>query len=713
MKKLIFYILSLILIFKFNKCFSQDDWKLICSSNEIYSAHFINENNGWMFAGDIRYKTTDGGISWSLPIPTSPSIGLSGGAYFTYPNYISFPDSLIGWACQNSNVLLKTTNGGNTWITMIPSLSSQSFTCISFINKMTGWLGGNNVYKTTNGGINWFQICNQKPASMSLINENLGFFMTNSDTVFKTTNGGINWETQKVSNNQNVSSIIKFADNLNGWVMSNPGSIFKSTNSGINWIPYPAPYGNSVNLYFINNTTGWLSIAGNKLYKTTNGAENWFNQIYTSGLPTEYVYRDIYFKNSNTGWVFSSRGQLLKTTNGGSNWYNQISPPPQFIKQISFINSNMGYCIADNSYIWKTTDKGYSWSLKYKAGNDLNELQVIDAYNCIAIGVDDICVKSTDGGETWQNLSATNVYYLDGLYFLNNTTGWICGNNGLIAKTTNGGLNFQLQNSGLTELLTSISFINSNTGYTLSNNGRLLSTTNGGQNWDSTLIGNYNLNKIKFIDSLTGYIQGFKVTTSGMNVTSKNIILKTTNGGQNWSTVFFETLSGSQYIIDMDFRNANTGIITYFSGQVKKTENSGINWTIVSMPLSRIYGSICLLNETDGWIAGEKGTVVSITPQVGIINISTSIPTKMNLKQNYPNPFNPNTNIEFSIPKSSLAKLVIYDITGREITRLVNEVLSAGTYKVSWNAFNYPSGIYYYKLILDDFAETKKMVLIK
>lgn len=666
-----------------------------------------------MFSGDIRYKTTDGGNTWSLPMQTSPSVGLSGGSYFTYPNYLSFSDSLTGWACQYSNVLLKTTNGGNNWGSITPNLPSQPFSAVSFINNSTGWLAGYGVYKTTNGGINWIHISSQRPISIALINENLGFFISNTDTVFKTTNGGLTWDLKKVSNNQNVSSTIKFADSLNGWVMSNPGSVFKTTNAGFNWIQYPAPSGNSVNLNFINNTTGWLSIAGNKLYKTTNGAENWFNQIYTSGLATESVYRDIYFKNSNTGWVFSSRGQLLKTINGGTNWINQISPPAQFIRQISFANSNIGYCISDYSNIWKTTDRGYSWSLKYMAGNDLNELQVIDAYNCIAIGVDDICVKSTDGGETWQDISSTNVYYLDGLHFLNNSTGWICGNNGLIAKTTNSGLNFQIQNSGLTERLTTIYFLNSNTGFALSYSGHLLSSINGGQNWNLTLIGDYSLNKIKFTDSMIGYIQGYKTISSGMNITSKNTILKTINGGQNWNTVFNETLSGYQYITDIDFRNSNTGYTTYSNGLVKKTENSGINWTPVNMPLSRVYGSICLLNETDGWIAGEKGTVVSITPQVGIINISTSIPSKMNLRQNYPNPFNPNTNIEFSIPKSSLAKLIIYDITGREITRLVNEVLPAGTYKVNWNALNFPSGIYYYKLILDDYSETKKMVLVK
>jgi len=83
------------------------------------------------------------------------------------------------------------------------------------------------------------------------------------------------------------------------------------------------------------------------------------------------------------------------------------------------------------------------------------------------------------------------------------------------------------------------------------------------------------------------------------------------------------------------------------------------------------------------------------------------------LYRNYPNPFNPSTNIKFDIPKSSDVKLIIYDIAGREITKLVNEMLNAGSYEVSWDASNYTSGVYFYKLISENYIDTKKMVLIK
>lgn len=89
------------------------------------------------------------------------------------------------------------------------------------------------------------------------------------------------------------------------------------------------------------------------------------------------------------------------------------------------------------------------------------------------------------------------------------------------------------------------------------------------------------------------------------------------------------------------------------------------------------------------------------------------IPTKLVLEQNYPNPFNPTTSIKFSIPKQEFVNLKVYDILGKEITTLVNEVKSAGNYEVNFNASNLPSGTYFYRIQSGNYVETKKMILIK
>ena len=83
------------------------------------------------------------------------------------------------------------------------------------------------------------------------------------------------------------------------------------------------------------------------------------------------------------------------------------------------------------------------------------------------------------------------------------------------------------------------------------------------------------------------------------------------------------------------------------------------------------------------------------------------------LKQNYPNPFNPKTEISYEVPAAKSVKLTVYNILGKEMAELVNERQSPGKYKVSFDASDLTSGVYFYKLSSDNFTEIKKMILIK
>ena len=94
-------------------------------------------------------------------------------------------------------------------------------------------------------------------------------------------------------------------------------------------------------------------------------------------------------------------------------------------------------------------------------------------------------------------------------------------------------------------------------------------------------------------------------------------------------------------------------------------------------------------------------------------NQQSTKPQVYDISQNYPNPFNPTTNIKYQIPNNSFVSLKIFDVLGREVTTLVNEKQNAGRYEVSWDATNYPSGVYFYTIKAGDFTQTKKMLLIK
>jgi hypothetical protein len=88
-------------------------------------------------------------------------------------------------------------------------------------------------------------------------------------------------------------------------------------------------------------------------------------------------------------------------------------------------------------------------------------------------------------------------------------------------------------------------------------------------------------------------------------------------------------------------------------------------------------------------------------------------PKEYSLQQNYPNPFNPTTTIEYKIPKDGYVSLKVYDIKGKEITSLVDKYQSTGSYIVMWDASNFSSGVYFYRIIAGDYSATKRMVLKK
>ena len=94
-------------------------------------------------------------------------------------------------------------------------------------------------------------------------------------------------------------------------------------------------------------------------------------------------------------------------------------------------------------------------------------------------------------------------------------------------------------------------------------------------------------------------------------------------------------------------------------------------------------------------------------------DVSIEAPNKFHVSQNYPNPFNPSTIIKYDVAKQGYVKILVYDILGREVKTLVNELLKPGRYEALFDGSNLTTGVYYYRMNAGDYSETKKMLLIK
>lgn len=123
---------------------------------------------------------------------------------------------------------------------------------------------------------------------------------------------------------------------------------------------------------------------------------------------------------------------------------------------------------------------------------------------------------------------------------------------------------------------------------------------------------------------------------------------------------------------------------------------------------------------TGGYLCSERSVITDLNDPcsqvIGITQINNETPSHFMLYQNYPNPFNPVTKINFEIPagyNEINTELIVFDVTGKQISRLLSGKLNAGSYAAEFDASNLPSGVYYYRLSAGNFSDVKKMVLLK
>ncbi|MBN8585499.1 MAG: zinc-dependent metalloprotease [Ignavibacteria bacterium] len=178
--------------------------------------------------------------------------------------------------------------------------------------------------------------------------------------------------------------------------------------------------------------------------------------------------------------------------------------------------------------------------------------------------------------------------------------------------------------------------------------------------------------------------------------------LSTTNNSNSYST--FSNSSGTDSVLSIS-KNTLDSIVASW----------GVNNVGDSI---RVRWSVKCFTQFDSLAANTNFLVTIARTVIGIEPISSVIPDKFYVNPNYPNPFNPETKIKFGLPANADVKISVYDMLGREVDILVNSKLEAGEYIANWNAVNFSSGIYIYRIEAKDvkgnkFIETRKMVLVK
>ncbi|HPS65629.1 MAG TPA: T9SS type A sorting domain-containing protein, partial [Ignavibacteria bacterium] len=210
--------------------------------------------------------------------------------------------------------------------------------------------------------------------------------------------------------------------------------------------------------------------------------------------------------------------------------------------------------------------------------------------------------------------------------------------------------------------------------------------------------------------------QTFYITRGSYN---EGQILKTTNFGNSWIDISSDLpkIPVSDVFVDAD----ESGVM-YLGNDfgVYRTTNSGGSWQrmnngIPFLPVTEFNlfssGGIKLLRAAT---YGRGVFELNLNQPIFVNEQGLNAPAQFELLQNYPNPFNPDTKISFRLPADSKVTLTVYNLSGKEISRLVSSRnMKAGNHSVKFSAGDLSSGIYIYRLTAGDFTQSKKMILIK
>ena len=651
------------------------NWKLAGSDQPFPYVQTLYKSSTGLYAGDSYtsiFQSTDDGKNWSY-ITKAPRENY-GGVKAIYENGTSLFAAIY-------DSLYVTTDKGTTWKPVNTGMPSGT-------SIYTLFKSGTTLYAGTNAGV---------------------FISQNDGTVWSEANTGIPTGNRTTFAFTEKGSAILAG--IGGSSMSSGGAVFSSTNNGGQWTQL-----------FIPNSFGYirsLAVKDTFLFSVWSAGAGMFSigrisdhgQFWSDITPSGYLAS----ANASMRSILVSGSKLVvgggiscyASTDNGGTWNLSTNGMSGISVMSLFFNNNKFYCGTYWGYggIFSSSNNMTSWSMIIN--QDLNAASTVGGF--VTSGTSIIAVsdwypwRSTDDGVTWTQIkqgitnghcyrivkSGTNLFIggTDGIYkSIDNGATWSAVNNGLPTSRYVSAL--EISGTSIVAALSSTIYY----------------STDGGTNWTSAgSVGSSSPNVTSLFASGTNLFAG---TMDG--------IFFSTNSGRNWSNVsngIATKTTTSTFIQD------GTKLIAGTDKGIFLTTNNGQNWYYVNRNgiSAPITINAFMINGTSLYAGTSAGIwrrpLSEIVTQAG--ETSTLFPKEYFLGQNYPNPFNPTTTIRYALPSSAHVKLTLHDILGREIATLVNEEQSAGWKEVQWNASSVSSGIYFYKLSVGSFVETKKMMMVK
>ena len=678
------------------------------------------------YPGTGIFKSTNGGLNWTFKgLPNSYNIGgIAINPFYTSEVYVAVLGA--GRKKNPERGLYKSTNGGDTWNLSLfiadsvgaidVVLNPQSPTIVyaamwerlrreDFI-KYGGVKSG--LYISSNSGANWLPVSNGFPAndatlgrisldisesSPNIIYALLAYTNGNTRGLYKTSDGGNSWTV--VNSSAGNSSNYAWFNRICKVNPSNPNNIYVgglymniSNNGGTS-------FGGSIDNHVDQHAVAFAKsnpnfvVIGNDggIEYSTNGGSTWTESLT---LPvTQFYAGDINYTNPVDIMGGTQDNGTNRTTNGALNNWVDIYGGDGFYCLYDYQNPQRMYVESQNGYVGRSTNGGASF-LSGTSGLDLTYTNwstpfVMDKTNPLILYLGTYKVfRTANGMQSWTAISP---------------------------DLANG----HIVNLG-TITTVDVSKSNPNVIYAGTDDANVWVTTNGGGNWTKINSGLPN----RWVTRVTIHpdsanicyvsLSGYKIDTSGAH------IYKTTNYGATWINKGGNLPDAPVNDIIVDPRKSSNLYIATDLG-VMVSYNDGNFWQILGgglpsyIPVHDLTLHLPTL-KLIAWTHGRSAYSI-ILPPVTNITKTEELAKEYRLSENFPNPFNSQTVIKFSIPETGAANISVYDVSGKKVAELFNSGNAQGEYKISWDAGNLSSGVYFVRLTTAKYIKVVKSLLMK
>ncbi|MDQ3936567.1 MAG: YCF48-related protein, partial [Actinomycetota bacterium] len=555
------------------------------------------------------------GWYWGNPLPQGRSL-----------HDLAFAGGGRGYAVGDFGTILRTDDGGSTWIGLSTGLTVD----LRHVRTITGdsfvAAGGCALRRSDDAGQSFRRLpwtasdlrCTSSIAAVFFASSNVGYLMLDNGNVLRTSDGGETWarrtavpQTRATNpSSQARPSDLFFVDENTGLAAIGANILYRTRDGGSTWTPVTNPHAAVRGLWFTNGSDGYAVGDAGLVIKSDDGGQTWGDR--TTGA-TDDNLRAIRCADSSTCVVTTGRGnELLRTTNGADS-FTSVSPATKRLFAAAFSSGSRAVAVGQEGTTVISNDAAETFSrVGDELGGAFTSLRAATSSTAYAFGRAGSLARTTDGGQTWTEMDAATSDDLVDVSFPNTTTGFALDSVGQLLRTRNGGQSYEILNTGATDPPDAVLAVDESrvilvgpVGLRRSTNGgnsfiavRSRGTTragfgdvgsvgrflfawgsraiavspNGGTGWRRVPrpLRRADIEKVDFVSSRRGFV-----------LYSSGRLFRTANGGRSWTEIL---ATGTEGGYDMDFSDSRHGYLAIeefgddASGYVLQTDDGGVTW---------------------------------------------------------------------------------------------------------------------------------------